>query len=106
MTYTAYIDNAKKRENIAVLEWADRPMFTKDQFDTIVREMFFWSCTLGVDADLIKAPVYAASISEVSEDGDIGPAFTLMCESTQDGSSVYADIYVDGYFLRRMTIAD
>ena len=110
MSYTAVVRDVKRGTCGTIMEWSGLPRFTKSQFDICLAELFFAGC---VDSDrthdTFKVEVYHSDLdhieSAIYEGLTQAPVIEMLCETYIDGSSVWADISVNGTFLRHMNIA-
>lgn len=103
--YVARIWNWRTGEILCNCEMT-RKCFSGEDYRNIVAEMFRLSCTLGNKAEYLVCDIYhnmtiARLGSSMHKGNDV-----IRLNSRQDGSTVRANLYINGQHVRTMVIAD
>ena len=103
--YTVRIWNWKTGEILLCMEMT-RDYFTIEDYKNVIREMFFLSCMFGNKAEFLIADIYrnmtlARLGTSMHKGNDV-----IRLNSRQDGSTVKANLYINGQHVRTMAIAE
>lgn len=105
MKYTVRFYNDVTKEIPCVMEF-DIPRFTKRQYDIILMELFYMAAE-SIENRSLFADVYCNTTSDDLKNIPVGTLgnLTIACETTTDGSEIWAHIFVNSTHVRNMNIA-
>ena len=81
-------------ETHTIMEWDSLPFFTKQQYDIVVSELFFWAA---------QSIEYKALTAKVFRDDVL--VMTINCDTKTDGARIDSLVSLNGTPVRLMNVA-